>query len=772
MNYRPRLSLILKGLTEITDQTEKLSELSLAVSETMGFVQIDIEDNLIPSSHHTLQFQKELFFAEVAKTTPQLYCLEFDFEDNILAFNSSLAKMAGSKLDSLSFTFGSFQHSISSKDRPKIVTELVKNFGKKDAFEVPLSLITGKKETNWKLRFQYLFLFEEPVRIIGALIPHQKAPENFSIFQSIFDSVPQPTLFIHPNGIIQAYNQKAKPFFLKVFDQDLKIHQPITQFLKGELYGIFDSIIQQTLQGESFKKSYHLKNIRGNHRWIEVNTFPIFEKSNLSFEGIVVQFSDITTDKSKTETADQSTQKLSLALGLTGSGAWEYDLENNRFWWSKEHINLFGIPEITEPSEANFLNSIFQEDRNSFTKALYFAIQSKTEIDQTFRINHPKDGIRWIHCKGIFHFDHVAETNKLIAIETDVTEHLEQEKRIERAERTLKDLIKVVPVGIFKTNLEGLCNFLNDQGEKIIGVTKTEAEGFGWTKNLEEKDRIRFFSRWQQLISGEDENEVIEDNLAFSHPHEVRQVMVNLKVERNPNGTPVGFVGTLTDISPIIQNEKKIKRLNEILVTQYNKLRKYAHINSHDLRGPLTTIMSILNVLRSGDTKLDREYLDALLKSSDKMDSVIKELNELLKDVEFEDVVGENYEITQSLNVMLIDDDPFQNLINSKVVSNQNANIVVHDFNEAHKALELLINKTMEPDFILLDLSMPIMNGWEFLEEMERNKLDVQVHILTSSINPNDFVRAKSFKNVKGFLSKPLKAELVDAIISRYIPLR
>ena len=60
MNYRPRLSLILKGLTEITDQTEKLSELSLAVSETMGFVQIDVQDELIPSEHHTLQFQNNL----------------------------------------------------------------------------------------------------------------------------------------------------------------------------------------------------------------------------------------------------------------------------------------------------------------------------------------------------------------------------------------------------------------------------------------------------------------------------------------------------------------------------------------------------------------------------------------------------------------------------------------------------------------------------------------------------------------------------------------
>jgi hypothetical protein len=77
MNYRPRLSLILKGLTEITDQAEKLSELSLAVSETMGFVQIEVHDDLIPSEQHTLQFQKELFFADVAKLSPQLYCIGF-----------------------------------------------------------------------------------------------------------------------------------------------------------------------------------------------------------------------------------------------------------------------------------------------------------------------------------------------------------------------------------------------------------------------------------------------------------------------------------------------------------------------------------------------------------------------------------------------------------------------------------------------------------------------------------------------------------------------
>lgn len=71
------------------------------------------------------------------------------------------------------------------------------------------------------------------------------------------------------------------------------------------------------------------------------------------------------------------------------------------------------------------------------------------------------------------------------------------------------------------------------------------------------------------------------------------------------------------------------------------------------------------------------------------------------------------------------------------------------------------------PDLILLDLNMPIMDGWEFLEVFSELKYEKQISviILTSSINPEDAERAKSYKVVKDFLSKPLTMDKLDSIL-------
>lgn len=70
------------------------------------------------------------------------------------------------------------------------------------------------------------------------------------------------------------------------------------------------------------------------------------------------------------------------------------------------------------------------------------------------------------------------------------------------------------------------------------------------------------------------------------------------------------------------------------------------------------------------------------------------------------------------------------------------------------------------PDFILLDLNMPIMDGWQFLEayrELNLIKL-IPVVIATSSIDPTDFERSKSICPVRAYISKPINNEKIEII--------
>ena len=122
--------------------------------------------------------------------------------------------------------------------------------------------------------------------------------------------------------------------------------------------------------------------------------------------------------------------------------------------------------------------------------------------------------------------------------------------------------------------------------------------------------------------------------------------------------------------------------------------------------------------------------------------------------------------------VMLVDDNEIDNLINQKMIeaSNIAENIFVHS--GAKSAIEFLKNieklakgpvSLYLPEIIFLDIDMPLMDGFQFLDEFDRLSESIKGHckviMLTSSLNPQDMNKAKKNQFVLKYINKPLTQE-------------
>lgn len=126
--------------------------------------------------------------------------------------------------------------------------------------------------------------------------------------------------------------------------------------------------------------------------------------------------------------------------------------------------------------------------------------------------------------------------------------------------------------------------------------------------------------------------------------------------------------------------------------------------------------------------------------------------------------------------VMLIDDDDATNFIHSYLFKKTNFTKTIIVKENGEDALDYLLDpddeNCIKPDAIFLDLNMPLMDGWQFLEEyMEayKDKKDqVRLFILTNSDNPDDIARAQNLEDVLSYQHKPLKREVLDELHTQY----
>lgn len=117
----------------------------------------------------------------------------------------------------------------------------------------------------------------------------------------------------------------------------------------------------------------------------------------------------------------------------------------------------------------------------------------------------------------------------------------------------------------------------------------------------------------------------------------------------------------------------------------------------------------------------------------------------------------------------IIDDDSIFVFVLKKLLEKHHNFGEVVAFKDGNQALEILFSgdNVDLPCVVLLDLNMPLLDGWQFLEHLENIELHDQlsVFIMSSSIDTRDIEKSKQYSIVKDFISKPINHEKLDRIL-------
>jgi len=132
--------------------------------------------------------------------------------------------------------------------------------------------------------------------------------------------------------------------------------------------------------------------------------------------------------------------------------------------------------------------------------------------------------------------------------------------------------------------------------------------------------------------------------------------------------------------------------------------------------------------------------------------------------------------------ILLIDDDEPTNFLNRMTLEQVGCARQIRIVQSGQEALDFLMHRGKyaqvqdcpHPDLIFLDINMPAMDGWEFLEKYRQlsatQKASIVMIMLTTSLNPDDEQRALSIPEINGFENKPLKADRLKEILESYFP--
>ena len=226
-----------------------------------------------------------------------------------------------------------------------------------------------------------------------------------------------------------------------------------------------------------------------------------------------------------------------------------------------------GLQELTgiKPKEAMqepkcLFPLVHPDDQAQFRQAARTAMQNLEPFDCEYRLITTSGQTKWVHDRA--RYCRMSNGDVIVdGVALDISDRKLAEAALRDSEYRYYTLAKMSPVGIFRTDAQGQCIYVNDRWCELAGVSWEESFGEGWVKALHSDDRKRVFTEWNRMRN---ENRPYKVECRFQHPDgAITWVLAQAIAEKGENAEVKGYVGTFTDITASKQAEKALRESRE-----------------------------------------------------------------------------------------------------------------------------------------------------------------------------------------------------------------
>lgn len=416
-------------------------------------------------------------------------------------------------------------------------------------------------------------------------------------------------------------------FFKLVHPKDKKhLKTKLDNYLKGKL--------------NSYQAEFRM--LHKNGRWVWVyDSGEIISRTEEGKPEIMYGIHlDITKQKIVQEQLEQSEKSFRSNFENAGIGMAIVDKSGRWIRTNQQLQDMLGYSQ-KELSSFTFLDITHPEDVAITQKYNRKLLEGKTD-----KINFKK---RYIHKSSkVVHVDLFASAiwkdgklDYIIAQIIDITKEVKLKNQLQNTVANLQAVMDASSeVAIIGTDENGVITIFNKGAEKMLGYSSEEVVGIYTPEHFHSKKQIRERARELEKETGKNISgfEVLIANTDIGNPDTKEWIKVDKEGNKIPvllttsaitkNGQLVGYLGINTDLSKIKASEQKLQKLLNITIDQNKKLKHFAHIVSHNIRGHSANIQKLVDLIGAEQPEMRNNTMLGMIKqASIKLRNVINDLS-------------------------------------------------------------------------------------------------------------------------------------------------